>query len=60
MTRRRLAIFLAAALAILYCYEIFTAVLNDTSVNSLHFLGLACALGLLFVELRPTNKADDR
>ena len=56
MTRQRLAIFFAAALAILYSYEILTAILNDASVNGLHVLGLICALGLLIIELRPTKQ----
>jgi hypothetical protein len=60
MTRRSLAIFFAAALTILYSYEILRAVLNDTSPNGLQLLGLVCALGLLIVELRPTKKKDGR
>jgi hypothetical protein len=59
MTRRNLAILFAAALTILYSYEILTAVLNDTSTSGLHLLGLVCALGFLIIELRPTLKTDD-
>ncbi|MEE4161823.1 MAG: hypothetical protein V2I25_04885 [Woeseiaceae bacterium] len=60
MTRRNLAIFFAAALTLLYSYEILTAVLNNTPANGLHFVGLVCASGLLTIELRSTKKADDR
>jgi hypothetical protein len=60
MTRERLAIFFAAALAVLYSYEVVTAILNNASINGLHVLGLVCALGLLIIELRQMRKADGR
>jgi multidrug efflux pump subunit AcrB len=50
MTRRKLVIFFAAALAILYAYEILVAVGGES--NRLHFVGLALALALLVVEIR--------
>lgn len=56
MTRRKLAILFAATLAILYSYEIIVAASGDSTISGLHLFGLACALGLLAVEMRSERK----
>lgn len=56
MTRRKLAIFFASALALLWSYEIATTLNNGADLEVITVLGLGFALGLLIVELRSAEK----
>lgn len=52
MTRRKLAIFFASALALLWSVEIATTLSSGADLKIVTLLGLGCALGLLVLELR--------
>lgn len=52
MTRKKLAIFFATALALLWSYEIAMSLSSGADLKIVTVLGLGCALGLLVVELR--------
>ncbi|MGI9202481.1 MAG: hypothetical protein ACR2Q3_00640 [Woeseiaceae bacterium] len=52
MTRKKLAVFFASALALLYSYEIVTALNNGSGFRTITLLGLGFAVGLLVIELR--------
>jgi hypothetical protein len=52
MTRNKLAVFFAAALALLWSYEIATTVNSGSEPKIVTLLGLGFAIALLVVELR--------
>ncbi len=56
MTRRKVAIFCASALAIGYSYQIAVDVANGADMQWLKFILLGLALVIVAVEIKPAKK----
>ena len=57
MTRRKAAMLLAAALVILYSYDVVAAAVSGTEMKWLTLLGLGLALALLLIEIQTVEKS---
>ncbi len=56
MTRRKLAMLFAAALVILYSYDVVATVVSGTEMKWLTLFGLGLALALLVIEIQTVEK----
>jgi len=56
MTRRKVAMLCAAALVLLYSYDVVATVVSGTEMQWLTLLGLGLALTVLVIEMQTVEK----